>query len=367
MTTEPLLQRPLNNLKSNIMAIIDKRLVDSIKNELSINNQRATSYDVARAANVSQSAVSRCFKEGASVSQKMRDKVKHVADILGYQPNAIARSLITRRSNMVAVVINNDTNLYYPELLVELSRDFNNRGVHMLLFTLEHESDVTNVLDQIWQYQVDGVILAAQLKDSELAFFNARNIPFVYYNRSTNNAPCSSVQCDHVEGERTLVDKLVNAGHKRFCIITGPSDSKVSADRMQGALKRLHELQIDEVQIIAGDYSYASGKAALTNLVTESKWRPDAVICANDVMAIGCIDAARYDLDIDVPNDLAIVGFDGAATAAWSAYQLTTISQPLEMMAEAAVAILMQRIENPNLPPEKRTFSGVLINGKTTL
>ena len=204
-----------------------------VKEELAQNNQRATSYDVARAAGVSQSAVSRCFKPGASVSEKMRKRVQEVATVLGYQPNAIARSLITRRSNMVAVVINNDTNLYYPELLVELSRDFNERGVHMLLFTLEHESDVANILDQVWQYQVDGVILAAQLSDTQLSFLGQRDIPFVYYNRTSDSIPCSSVQCDHFEGERLLVDKLIAAKRKRFCIITGPSDSSVSATRMQ--------------------------------------------------------------------------------------------------------------------------------------
>ncbi|MCZ6854509.1 MAG: LacI family DNA-binding transcriptional regulator, partial [Gammaproteobacteria bacterium] len=86
------------------------------------NGHRVTSYDVARIAGVSQSAVSRCFKPGASASKKMRARVKKVAKELGYQPNAIARSLITRRSNMVAVVISQQTNLYYPEVLVELSQ-----------------------------------------------------------------------------------------------------------------------------------------------------------------------------------------------------------------------------------------------------
>ncbi len=345
------------------MAIIDKSLLSQVQAELKSAQQRATSYDVARAAGVSQSAVSRCFKPGASVSNKMREKVQYVAKQLGYQPNAIARSLITRRSNIVAVVVNNDANLHYPELLVELSRDFNDRGVHMLLFMLEQESDVTSMMDQIWGYQVDGVILAAQLKDEQLAFFETRNIPFVYYNRTTNSVPSSSVSCDNAEGERTLVNMLSDQGYRKFCIITGPADSAVSANRMQGALTRLHELDIAEVQIIEGDYSYDSGKLSLKNLIQEQGWTPDAVICANDIMALGCIDVAKHSLGLRVPEDIAIVGFDGAAPARWDAYQLTTIVQPLEMMAEAAVAMLMQRIENPDMPPEKRSFSGILRKG----
>jgi DNA-binding LacI/PurR family transcriptional regulator len=347
------------------MSITKDKQFLAVREELARNNSRATSYDVARAAGVSQSAVSRCFKPGASVSQKMRDKVQAVAEALGYRPNAIARSLITRRSNMVAVVINNDTNLYYPELLVELSRDFNQRGVHMLLFNLEHESDVNNILDQVLQYQVDGVILAAQLSDDQLSFFTKRDIPFVYYNRSPKHSPCNAVICDHAQGEYALVEKLIAAKRKRFCIMTGPSDSAVSAERMQGALQRLHELNVQEVQIVEGDYSYQSGKDALINLVNELNWRPDAVICANDVMALGCIDAARYHLKLKVPKDISIVGFDGVLAASFESYQLTTVAQPLELMAEAAVAILMQRIDNPELPPEKRTFSGVFLQGNT--
>lgn len=336
-----------------------------VQEELAAKNQRATSYDVARAAGVSQSAVSRCFKSGASVSKKMRTKVEAVADALGYQPNAIARSLITRRSNIVAVVINHKTNLFYPELLIELSRDFSERGVHMLLFTLEQESDVDNMLDQVWQYQVDGVVLAAKLDDEQLAFFARRDIPFVYYNRTSKMVPCSSVRCDNQEGERLLVERLIKANRKRFCIMTGPADSSVSASRMQGALKRLHELDIKEVQIVEGDYSYHSGQEALLHIVEVLNWQPDAVICANDVMALGCIDVARHRLKLSVPHDISIVGFDGAEPAQWEAYQLTTISQPLELMAQAAVDILMQRIENPNLPPEKRSFSGIFQRGNT--
>ena len=131
------------------------------------DGHRVTSYDVARLAGVSQSAVSRCFKPGASVSKRMRARVMKVAEDLSYQPNAIARSLITRRSNMVAVVISQQTNLYYPEVLVQLSQRFSERGVRVLLFTLYHESDIDKLLDQIFQYQVDGVVEAARLSGEQ--------------------------------------------------------------------------------------------------------------------------------------------------------------------------------------------------------
>lgn len=329
------------------------------------DGKRVTSYDVARVAGVSQSAVSRCFKPGASVSKKMRNKVMAVAKELGFQPNAIARSLISGRSNMVAVIINNFTNLYYPELLVQLSRRFDERHVHVLLFTLEHESDVDKMLDQVWQYQVDGVISAARLSEEQVSFFEERGVPLVFYNRSFQDFPVSAICCNQEEGERVLVNKLHSAGHKSYAIISGPADSVVSHQRTQGALNRLSELGVKKVPVVEGDYSYDSGRAAFRELMKNRKKPHQAIICANDVMAIGCMDAARHEFDLRVPEDISVVGFDGTSTGAWSSYRLTTIDQPVEIMAEAAVSMLMERVENPELPPEKRTFSGVFLEGES--
>ena len=192
--------------------------------------RQPTSYDVARHAGVSQSAVSRCFKPGASVSKKMRERVMKSVRELGYTPNAIARGLITRRSNMVAVIISNLN--FYPEVLSELSNRFTERGVHVLLFTLGYESDVSRVLDQVWQYQVDGVVAAAHLESDQIEQFAARQIPLVFYNRSYQDMPVSSVCCDQVGGERMLVNLLVSSGqHQSFAIIGGPADSAVSMQR----------------------------------------------------------------------------------------------------------------------------------------
>ena len=206
------------------------------------NGHRVTSYDVARQAGVSQSAVSRCFKPGASVSKKMRARVMKVAEDLGYQPNAIARSLITRRSNMVAVVISQQTNLYYPEVLVQLSQRFSERGVRVLLFTLENESDIDVLYDQIFQYQVDGVVEAARLSGEQIDVMERRGIPFVFYNRSLKDRRVNSVSCDQTEGERWLVNRLVEAGHQTFVLIIGPAGSSVRVARTQGAPGRLKEL-----------------------------------------------------------------------------------------------------------------------------
>ena len=281
---------------------------------------------------------------------------------LGYQPNAIARGLITRRSNMVAVIVSNLN--YYPEVLSELSTRFTDRGVHVLLFTLDHESDVGRILDQVWQYQVDGVVAAAHLTPAQIEGFAERNVPLVFYNRSYQDMPVSSVSCDQVGGERSLVSLLAGSGrHKSFAVISGPEDSVVSMQRTQGALDRLTDLGISDVTLAAGDYSYDSGRRAILEVTQQRGSAPDAVICANDMMAMGCMDGLRYNLGLDVPGDVSVVGFDGVRAAAWSSFDLATIQQPVESMAEAAVAMLLDRVDNYDLPPEKRLFSGVLHKG----
>ncbi len=325
--------------------------------------KRATSYDVAELAGVSQSAVSRVFQDGASASKAMRSRVMAAAQKLGYRPNAIARGLITQRSNMVAVVISKLTNLYYPEVMVQLTQRFSERGIRVLLFALEKESDAASVVEQMLQYRVDGILTAALFTHEQLKAIEAAQIPVVFYNRTSKDHLVSSVRCDQEEGERWLVDELVGAGHRTFGIVEGPADSVVSIERKMGALNELAELGITDVTTVSGDYGYETGRECFARIIGERGSPPDAVIAANDVMAIGCVDEARQNFGLHVPRDISIVGFDGVGPARYSAYDITTVRQPVHRMTESAAAMLLDRIENIGLPPEKRVFSGERIRG----
>ena len=344
--------------------VTEKGPTSSRKAQLATSKKHVTSYDVAQHAGVSQSAVSRCFKPGASVSKKMRVRVMKAVKELGYQPNAIARGLITRRSNMVAVIVSNLS--YHPEVLGQLSARFTERGVRVLLFALDHESDIAHTIDQVSQYQVDGVIAAAHLSADQIQQFNERRMPLVLYNRAYQDVPVSSVCCDQIEGERVLVNMLfANKRHKSYAIISGPADSVVSMQRTEGAITRLQELGVEDVVQVGGDYTYESGRRATQKIHQDRGGMVDAIICANDMMAFGCLDELRNQLELDVPGDVSVVGFDGVRAATWSSFNLATIQQPTESMAEAAVSMLMDRIDNNDLPPEKRVFSGVLRQGAT--
>ena len=324
----------------------------------------ATSYDVARRAGVSQSAVSRCFKQGASVAPRTRERILTAARELNYYPNAIAQGLITRRSNLVAIIISNLTNLYHPEVLAELTERLSAHGIRVLLFSLAAESDVDEVLDQVWRYRVDGAIVAARLHPDQLAAFADRAVPVVLYNRVGEGVPVASVCCDSISGEHALVEALVKAGHRVFGIIADPADSYIGEERADAARSKLRQLGKDCL-IARGNFDYDSGGAALDELMQLTNRKLDALICANDVMAIGAIDSARINFGLQVPGDLSVVGFDGVGPATWLAYQVTTIRQPVRRMTEAAVAMLLERIDRPDLSPEQRLFAGELLPGSS--
>jgi len=328
-------------------------------------NRRGTSYDVALVAGVSQSAVSRCFKPGASVSKATYARVMKAAAALDYIPNAAARSLITRRTNMVAVVISNTANLCYPEALSELSQQFGRRGKRVLLFTLQREGDIGAVLNDVWQYQVDGVVAAAAVTDELVAEFERRRVPLVVFNRCLRGQAVNTVACDPYEAGHMLAGKLALAGHRSVAIIDGPEDNIVSSERRRGAADKLAELGLSQPVVVRGHFDYASGARGLRDIISRLGHVPDAVICGSDVMAIGCLDYARHELGLSVPAQLSVAGFDAVEPSNWLSYNLTTLRQPLQKMAAAAAELLDRLIETGEGEVEKRMFSSQFIEGST--
>jgi len=328
-------------------------------------NKKVTSYDVAREAGVSQSAVSRVFRPGLSVSQKTRDKVMATANEMGYRPNAIARMLITKQSGMVAVIVSSRANVNYPEVLSQVSKQLAARNKRVLLFTLDDVEGLDELFEQILTFQVDGVIaLAAHFESHRLAQFEKHEIPVVLYNRNVPDAMANTVCCNHEQGIKQLITELEKNNPKKYLLLSGPEDSDVANERREIAIKLLEQFGVKDVSILYGDYSYQSGRDCLAKCLQHNP-APDAIICSNDTMAIGVIDEARENHDIHIPNDISVVGFDGITSSAWQSYQITTIKQPVEKLVKAAVEMLLEHIENPDSPPEARVLTGALIKGNS--
>lgn len=330
-----------------------------------MKQKRVTSYDVAREAGVSQSAVSRVFRPGFSVSKKTREKVIATANEMGYRPNAIARMLITKQSGMVAVILSSQANLNYPEVLSELNRELALNNKRVLLFTLDNADELDELLENIWTFQVDGVIaLAAHFDSKSLNLFAKHSTPIVLYNRHVPESNANTVCCNHDKGIKQLIDLLHQANHKSYLILSGPTDSDVANERREIAENYLHTLGVQNTPVIYGDYGYKSARDALKKWLKKHP-KPDAIICSNDAMAIGVIDELKENFFIKVPDDISVVGFDGINASSWYNYQITTVQQPMKQLTKAAVDILMERIENPQAAAEVRVFTGSLIEGNS--
>lgn len=322
--------------------------------------RRATSVDVARLAGVSQSAVSRCFTPGASVSEKTRSKILAAAQRLDYAPNAIARTLISGRSRIVGVVLPNITNLFYPEVLHELSLRLQAAGLRVLLFNVPYGQQIDDVMPDVLQYQVDGIITSARCSAAVGADCRRRGVPIVFYNREFPDLPGNSVKCNQVAGAARLADLLIDAGHQRIGMIAGPDNSPTAHDRERGFTERLRARGANLCARAGGEFLYDIARAAARSMLSQRR-RPDALFCANDTMAFGAIDAARHDVGLSVPGDVSIVGFDDSGPSRWRGYDLTTVRQPIEAMTAAAVELLVQSFGQPGMRAARRLIDGELV------
>jgi DNA-binding LacI/PurR family transcriptional regulator len=303
-----------------------------------------TSADVARHAKVSQSAVSRTFSPGASVSPRMRERVLAAAKELGYRPNAIARAMISGRSGLIALLVAYLDNHFYPLALEQLARALQARGYQVLLFMTD-TGDQDRVVQQMLEYQVEGIVMASATLSSSLARECAQTgTPVVLFNRYVPSSPTSSVTSDNIEGARQLGHLLADAGHQRIAFIAGHEDSSTSRDREAGFCKGLAERGQGLFARAVGAYRLDAAAAAARQLFTQPE-KPDAVFVANDHMAFAVMDVLRDELRLRVPQDVSVVGYDDVPEAGWGGYALTTVVQPSQAMVEATVEILLEQID----------------------
>jgi DNA-binding LacI/PurR family transcriptional regulator len=314
-----------------------RRTAETLVKASALQPTRPTSYDVAQLAGVSQSAVSRCYSPGASIAPLTRKKVERAAQSLGYSPNALARSLITRRSGLVGLVVTTATLRYSPQIIHDLSDALQKAGLMPLLTALAAENDLALALPQILNYRPEAIISLATVGPAALREAKAHNVPIVLINRTAPKAAAASIRCDQSRGVQLLVEGLIGAGHRRFAFIAGPRGAPVSEERREGFERALKMARITPLATVFADYTYDAGHAAACTILAR-KPRPDALVCANDAMALGALDAARGDLGLIVPDQLSVTGFDDIPEAGRPTRMLTTVRQPTLEMAHLAVA-----------------------------
>lgn len=323
-----------------------------------------TSEDVAKLAGVSQSTVSRVFAGTINVSEKKKKKILDAAAKLEYRPNAHARSLITRKSMMIGIIMRNIRNPFYSAVLEIFHSRLSALGYHLIFINSQNEEIQEKEISQLLEYNVEGVIITdALLSSSASQKLKRYGIVVILFNRYTQKPGTSAVFCDNYLAAKQIATYLVEMGHKSFAFISGPPDASTTIDRLNGFKEVLAERNINDLIIESGNYTYESGFNSAQELMVRNK-NIDCIFCGNDIMALGVMDAIRV-MGLKIPDDVSVIGFDNIRMSAWPSYSLTTWEQPIEEMIDSTVELLLKEINETDVQPQIIMMKGHIVIRKS--
>lgn len=326
-----------------------------------------TSNDIARELKISQSTVSRALRGDPRVAPATRARVLAAAERLRYTPNLAARSLLTRRTSTIGVVVSDITNPFYPELVEILHNEFALAGYRTILLNERTDAQLERYVDGLVRGRsVDGLVYASALLGAPLVGLANPELPVVLLNRAIDGREVDTVVSDNRAGGRMAAEMLVSCGHRRIALIGGPENTSTARDREAGFIEQLEAMGVpfDPSLRRVGRYTHQNGYQWTLELTTRHP-ACTAVFAGNDVVAFGVLDAARR-LGIAVPGRLSVVGFDDIDMARWEAFNLTTVRQPLAEMAREAALLLLERVgASEPLPARTRIFPVSLVRRGT--
>ena len=332
----------------------------------------ATLEEVAKVAGVSRATVSRVVNGSPRVSGDVRRSVQSAIDHLGYVPNRAARSLVTRRSDSIAVVITEPagrlfTDPFFPRLIRGVSTALSARDVQLVLLMPDSPADEPRTARYLTAGHVDGVLLGSLHGEDPLPGQLAANgIPVVLVGRPPRDADVSYVDVDNREGARRATAHLLGPGRRHVATIAGPADMVPGLDRLAGYRDALGDADVpfDKDLVATADFTQEGGVAAMERLLAA---RPDldAVFCASDLLAAGAL-SVLVSAGRAVPDDVAIVGFDDSPIAATSRPPLTSVRQPIEEMGREMVRLLLDLIANNDRVPRRVVLATELIQRESS-
>jgi LacI family transcriptional regulator, galactose operon repressor len=314
--------------------------------------KKSTIKDIAKAAKVSATAVSMALNDRPGVSEQTRKKILKIATKLDYQPNFIAKSLISKRSYTIGFILNSITDPFFPELAKGIEEHANQHGYNLLLCNTNREvQNEKESIDMLRSKGVDGIILATALKnDPNLSALIEDEFPFVLINRISmdpaHKNQTNFVIIDNYRGGYVGMEHLYRLGHDRIAIITGDINTSTAILRTDGAIQALADygVEVDRKMIVEGQYKRDIAYQEAKKLIASEK-PPTAYFAQDDYMALG-IREALYEAGLGIPEDVALVSFDDTMIASLSGIDLTTISQNKYEMGAMGAKILIEKIEN---------------------
>ncbi|MBP0597546.1 LacI family DNA-binding transcriptional regulator [Herbaspirillum sp. LeCh32-8] len=329
----------------------------------------STIKDVARLAGVSYTTVSHVLNQTRPVSADARERVLRAVDELAYVPSALARSLRSKVTGSIGLIIPNNTNPYFSELARGIEDYCYEAGYSVILCNSDDDPDKQRDYLQVLQTKrCDGLIIAT-LTQTDLKPMSRLDIPTVLLDRAPKELDTDLVSTDNVLGGQLAARHLLDMQRRRVACIAGPAGLALSDERVQGLRGSLQEggRQLDEADLLHADFSSTGGYHAAMQLLrrTGKEQRPDAIFCCNDMMAIGVLRAAG-ELQIEVPGALSVVGFDDIELAQFVHPPLTTVAQNTRRLGNLTAQFLLERIADPSLPARRETVTPQLqLRGST--
>lgn len=309
--------------------------------------------EIARRAKVSTATVSRAINRVPTVDPQLARRVWRVVEELGYYPNTQARALVSGRTRIFGLIVSEITNPFFPELVQSFEDIAVQHDYEILLSSTIHDPKRAELaVRRMVERRVDGVaVLTFGMEERLIEHLRFRKVPLVFVDVGPHVSGVSNIRINYRDGIRQAVQHLAALRHTRIAFVMGPTNLKSSQARRAAFEQAMKEIGLDVTEdlIVVGDHTMEGGMQALLKLAALPE-RPSAVMCSNDISAIGVLRQA-YDSGINIPGDLSVIGFDDIRLAQFTTPPLTTVQMSQVELAKLAFKALINEVEGTASPP----------------
>lgn len=320
---------------------------------------KVSAKDIAKELGTSTASVSRAFRPDKPMSAKLREKILLKAREFGYVPPS-DRGIKSNGNLMVSLVVGDILNPYYASVLDEFAKTALCENIELSFHVVPSNMTVDATMNQVLSARTDGVIVTSTVLNSEIAKqCQKRGLPVVLFGRVQVDSRLTAITGDNYNGARLIAQRFVSNGRKKIAFLGGLKKASTHLERRRGFLDSLEEAGLALHTEYSAAFNYQKAHEIALDLL-QAKDRPDALFCANDIMAFGVIDALRNS-SISLPDDLAVIGYDDVPMSAWPSYQLTTMRQRVRLMVRETLTTVSALIDEPGLQGTIKITPGYLV------